>query len=147
MRRWQWCTMSNRELRRDFVASSAEFKRENERMTWRGVALLHCYCLQAHLVSGLLHEGAIAHKCKSLLCIVYSEHHLSIMEKFLLICRNFNSCLPLSQQMYTRERTCCDLTDESGITSHSPDAIKVLESGALQWSSALFDSVLSSGCL
>lgn len=106
------------ELRRDFLASSGEVKGENERMRWRREWPSTLLEPVDASVSGLSQKGVIEDKCKSLLCIVYSVlYHLSIMEKFLLVCRNY---LPLSQQMYTRERTCCDSTKASGVSSHSP---------------------------
>lgn len=140
MRRWRWFTTetSNRELRRDFLASPGEVERENERTRCREE-----WRLRAHLSTGLSQKGVIEDKCKSLLCIVYSVCTTSSScKKFLLVCRNY---LPISQQI-TREGTCCDSPKASGVSSHSPDVIKFRESGAvrtLQWSTALFDSVFT----
>lgn len=49
-------------------------------------------------IKGLLQKGVIKGKCTSLLFIVHSVHHLSVLEKFLLICNNFNNYLLLFQK-------------------------------------------------
>lgn len=112
------------------MATSVDVERENERMRWREEWPEHSIIACGRICQRAVTEKRNRRQMQApTVYSLLSVHHLSILEKFLLVCRNY---LPLSQQMYTRERTCCDSPKASGVSSRSPYVIKVLKSGAVR---------------